>query len=168
MAASPRKRPKASPINFRGHTKSGAAFTELVLETFRLNARLLAAGDQLTKKIGITSARWQVLAALRRAPAPATVAAIARGMGLQRQSVQRTVDLLVAEGLAAFVDNPRHARAKLAILTAKGSLVLKRSHPLQVDWANKIAQGLGADDIAFCSELMRALRRRLGDRSTVA
>ena len=168
MAASPRKRPKASPINFRGHTKSGTAFTELVLETFRLNARLLAAGDRLTQKIGITSARWQVLAALRRAPAPATVAAIARNMGLQRQSVQRTVDLLVEEGLAAFADNPRHARAKLATLTSKGRATLKRSHPLQVEWANKTAQGLSADDIALCSELMRELRRRLGDRSTVA
>ena len=162
-----RKPSRVSSLTFRGHTKSGAAFTQLVLETFRLNARLIAAGDQLTKRIGITSARWQVLAALRRAPAPVTVAAMARSMGLQRQSVQRTVDLLVGEGLAAFVDNPRHVRAKLTVLTVKGRLILKKSHPLQVEWANKMAKGLSVDDLSLCSDMMRELRRRLGDRTTV-
>jgi DNA-binding MarR family transcriptional regulator len=164
MAASSRKAPATSRSRFRGHTKSGTAFTALVLETFRLNARLLAAGDQLTKSIGITSARWQVMAALRKAPAPVTVATLARQMGLQRQSVQRTVDLLVAEGLAGFADNPRHRRAKLAVLTPKGRTILKRSHPLQVEWANRVAKGIAADRLDLCAELLRELRRRLGDR----
>jgi DNA-binding MarR family transcriptional regulator len=164
MAVSSRQAPAASRSRLRGHTKSGTAFTALVLETFRLNARLLAAGDQLTKSIGITSARWQVMAALRKAPAPVTVATLARQMGLQRQSVQRTVDLLVAEGLAGFADNPRHRRAKLAVLTPKGRTVLKRSHPLQVEWANRVAKGIAADRLDLCAELLRELRRRLGDR----
>jgi DNA-binding MarR family transcriptional regulator len=167
MAASSRKAP-ATLRHFRGHSKSGAAFTALVLETFRLNARLLAAGDQLTKSVGLTSARWQVMAALRKAPVPVTVATLARQMGLQRQSVQRTVDLLVAERLAAFVDNPRHLRAKLAVLTQKGRTTLKRSHPLQVEWANRIAQGIATDRLDLCAELLRELRGRLGDRLIVS
>jgi len=168
MAASTRKESATLRSRFRGHSKSGAAFTALVLETFRLNARLLAAGDQLTKSIGITSARWQVMAALRKASAPVTVATLARNIGLQRQSVQRTVDLLVAEGLAEFIDNPNHLRAKLALLTSKGRATLKRSHPLQVEWSNRVAKGITADRIETCSELLRELRRRLGDRSTVS
>lgn len=36
------------------------------------------------------------------------VAAIARAMGLARQSVQRTADLLEAEGLVEYVENPAH------------------------------------------------------------
>jgi DNA-binding MarR family transcriptional regulator len=164
MAASSRKEPAALRSRFRGHTKSGAAFTALVLETFRLDARLLAAGDQLTKGVGLTSARWQVMAALRKAPEPVTVATLARQMGLQRQSVQRTVDVLVAERLAAFIDNPRHVRAKLAVLTPKGRATLKRSHPLQVEWSNRIAKGIAADQLERSAELMRELRRRLGDR----
>ena len=166
MAVSPRKAPSAARSTFRGHSKAGAAFTELVVETFRLNARLLAAGDQITKRIGITSARWQPSGRrCVKAPAPVTVAHIARSMGLQRQSVQRTIDLLVEEGLAEFVDNPRHRRAKLAGLTAKGRHMLKKSHPLQVEWANKIAKGVTPESLDQCAALLRELRRRLGDRS---
>jgi hypothetical protein len=40
------KRPK--------HTQGGATLTELVLELFRLNGRVLSAGDQLTKDIGLS------------------------------------------------------------------------------------------------------------------
>jgi hypothetical protein len=47
-------------------------------------------------------------------------AQIARHTGLTRQTVQRTVDLLAAEELVAFEDNPYHQRARLVRLTAKG------------------------------------------------
>src|SRR5947208_9580394 len=46
---------------------------------------------------------------------------IARQMGLTRQSVQRTVDLLAADGLVAFADNQHHRRAKLVDFTPRGS-----------------------------------------------
>jgi len=65
-------------------TKAGNAFTELILETFRFNGRLLAAGDRLTKPFK-PSARWQVLGAIEQKPLP--VAQIAHNMGLARQSV---------------------------------------------------------------------------------
>ena len=38
--------------------------TDLVLEVFRLNGRMIASGDSLVAKIGLTSARWQVLGAI--------------------------------------------------------------------------------------------------------
>jgi hypothetical protein len=46
------------------HTPAGKTFTDLVLEVFRLNGRLLAAGERLTKPHGLTSARgrfWERL-----------------------------------------------------------------------------------------------------------
>ena len=49
-------------------------------------------GNRLGAGAGLTSARWQVLAALALAGRPLTVAQIARTMGLSRQSVQRLVD----------------------------------------------------------------------------
>jgi len=66
-------------------TKAGNAFTELILETFRFNGRLLAAGDRLTRPFKLSSARWQVLGAIEQKPLP--VAQIAHNMGLARQSV---------------------------------------------------------------------------------
>jgi len=42
--------------------------TNLILEIFRVNGLLLAAGDRLTRDLGLTSARWQVLGALAEGP----------------------------------------------------------------------------------------------------
>ena len=70
----------------------GEALTDLVLAVFRLNGRLLAAGDHLVSDLGLTSARWQVLGAIALAPSPQPVAWLARSMGLNRQGVQRIVN----------------------------------------------------------------------------
>ncbi len=79
--------------------------------------------------VGQTSARWQVMGVVDHESL--TVAAVARQMGLRRQSVQRTADLLVADGIAEYVDNPADKRARLLTLTATGrrSLrVIERAH----------------------------------------
>src|SRR3712207_432709 len=99
-------------------TPTADALTELILEVFRVNGDLLAAGGLLTAGTGQTSSRWQVLGALAGTAAP--VAAFARQMGLSRQSVQRTADLLVQEGLVEYAPNPARRRAKLVRLTARG------------------------------------------------
>ena len=69
----------------RQRTASGSALSLLILDVFRLNGRLLAAGDRMVEDLGLTSARWQVLGAVALAAAP--VAWIARNMGLTRQGV---------------------------------------------------------------------------------
>ena len=145
----------------QSHSKSGEAFTKLVLETFRLNGRFLVAGDRLTKGIGLTSARWQVLGTLRESDTPLTVAQIARNMGLQRQSVQRTVDVMCREGLLRMVDNPRHRRARLAVLTPKGWTVVRRATRLQIAWANEISDGIDPAGIEAAYGMLHKLRKRL-------
>src|SRR5262249_55389630 len=77
-------------------TPEGELATEVILNTFRVNGLLLAAGDELTAAAGLTAARWQVLGALALAERPLTVPQIARRMGLTRQSVHATVGRLVA------------------------------------------------------------------------
>ena len=91
---------------------------DLVLTIFWLNGFFLDAADRLTAGSGLTTARWQVLGAVLHEPL--TVAAIARDMGLARQSVQRTANLLVEEGLCEYVPNPAHRRAKLLSATDHG------------------------------------------------
>ena len=63
------------------HTPEGAGLTDLILEVFKLNGRLLTAGDQLVSSLGLTSARWQVLGAIALSGVPQPVANIARNMG---------------------------------------------------------------------------------------
>ncbi len=54
------------------------AWTGLVIEVFRMNGDLLAAGDALVGDLGLTSARWQVLGAIALFARAAAVAHIAR------------------------------------------------------------------------------------------
>ena len=96
-------------------TPSGAAVRELIVAVFRLNGRLLVAGDRLVASLGLTSARWQVLGAIALSPAPEPVARLARNMGLNRQGVQRIVGELVAEDFVELKDNPHHRSAKLVV-----------------------------------------------------
>ncbi|RAI44044.1 MarR family winged helix-turn-helix transcriptional regulator [Rhodoplanes roseus] len=147
-------------------TTEGDALTALMLETFRLNGRLLAGGDRLVAPIGLTSARWQVLGAIAMAGRGAPVAHIARDMGLTRQSVQRVVDVMVAEGLVGFADNPHHRRAKLVGLTARGRAAYDAAILRHVGWSNALAEGLladgvTADDIVGATAVMRTLLARL-------
>jgi DNA-binding MarR family transcriptional regulator len=152
------------PVRNAAFTAGGDAFSDLNVETFRLNGRLLMAGDRLTEGLGLTSARWQVMGTLRSA-GQNTVSHIARNMGLQRQSVQRTVDLLEQEGLVKLVNNPRHRRARLVALTPKGWTVIRKVVRLQAKWANEIADGIDAREIAAAAATMRKLRARLGGRN---
>ncbi len=141
------------------HSAEGAGLTDLILETFRLNGRLLAAGDRLIGDLGLSSARWQVMGAIEAAPLP--VAQIARNMGLTRQAVQRLANVLADEGRLEFAENPNHRRAKLVRLTAGGRAVLEDVHRRQVEWSNRLAAGLTVEAIEEALTVVRSLRERL-------
>jgi DNA-binding MarR family transcriptional regulator len=143
----------------------GAIFSELVLEVFRLNGRLLAAGDTITRDLGVTSARWQVLGALDIANRPLTVPQIARSMGVTRQGVQRIADLLADQGLVEMVDNPDHQRAKLLRLTSRGRAILDRIMQRQRTWAARIARAADAAELRTTLSVLRTLRGRLEEDS---
>jgi DNA-binding MarR family transcriptional regulator len=142
-------------------TPAGAAVTELILDVFRLNGRLLAAGDRLVADVGLTSARWQVLGAIALAATPSPVARLARGMGLTRQGVQRIVNELAAEGLVELVPNPHHRRAQLVLLTEAGRNAYQAASERQVPWVNRLAEGLDEPELTAARRVLRALIQRL-------
>ena len=134
-------------------------FTQLILETFRFNGRLLAAGDQLTKELGLTSALWQVLGTIDEEPLP--VAQIARNMGLTRQSVRRTAYVLKNKGFVEFHDNPNHQRAKLVKLTKQGRSVLEQVTRLQIDWSDRVSKGIDEKKLKAAIQTINDLLERL-------
>ena len=150
---------QATQNGTRNYSPSGQAVTELILATFQLNGRLLAAGDKLAQDLGLSSARWQVMGALAAGPLPA--AQIARKMGLARQSVQRIVDILAEEQVVEFAENPYHQRAKLVGLTPHGSTLYHKVMQRQMQWANQLAQGLSAKELNVAVQLLEAVRQRL-------
>ncbi len=143
------------------HTLAGAVLTELMLEIFRLNGRLLATGDRLVEDLGLTSARWQVLGAIHFAGEPQTVSWLARSMGLTRQAVQRVVNELEAEGLVTFVTNPAHRRAQHVVLSKAGHTAYRQADRRQIPWVNALASGLTHDEIERARDFLTGIRTRL-------
>ena len=143
------------------HTPSGEAVTNLILEVFRLNGRLLVAGDRLVAKLDLTSARWQVLGAIAYSGTPQPVAWLARSMGLNRQGVQRIVNELRTGGFVELKPNPNHRRAHLVVLTRRGKSVFEAAQRLQEPWVNSLADGLSIKDIATAKRIAESLRERL-------
>jgi DNA-binding MarR family transcriptional regulator len=131
---------------------AGDSFSALAIRVLRLGALLTEAGDALAEPAGQTSARWQVLAAIE--DAPASVAQVARALGLARQSVQRVADLLEREGMAAYDDNPEHLRAKLLCLTPRGRSVLRTIQDAQRVWADELGAHIGEADLRHASEVL--------------
>jgi DNA-binding MarR family transcriptional regulator len=78
-------------------------------------------------------------------------------MGLRRQSVQQTADALVADGLALFVENPRHRRAKLLEPTADGRSSLAGVERAHAEWADALAAQLQPSQIEAATAALRAL-----------
>ena len=143
------------------HTPAGQALTGLILAIFRLNGRLLLAGDRLVAGLELTSARWQVLGAIALAERPQPVAWLARNMGLNRQGVQRIVNEIRDEGLLELQPNPHHRRAHLVVLTKRGKETFEAATKLQVPWVNTLADGVSLKDLATTQRVVAELCERL-------
>lgn len=149
----------------RNHSDGpGEAVTRLVLDLFRVNNRLLAAGDRLVAELGLTSARWQILGAIVAADFPQPVAWLARNLGANRQNVQRVVNDLAREGWVSFAANPHHRRAQLVVLTEAGRAVFAAAMERQGPWAANLAEGLTVAEIETTHRVLLALRAKLSAR----
>ena len=132
-----------------------------MLDLFRISSLLLTVGDRLVARLGLTSARWQILGAITSAERPQPVAWLARDLGANRQNVQRIVNDLHKDGLVAFEVNPHHRRAQLVVLTEKGRRTFEAAMELQAPWVNDLSDGLAVKDMETVHRVIIALRRKL-------
>jgi DNA-binding MarR family transcriptional regulator len=86
-------------------------------------------------------------------------------MGITRQSVQRIADLLVEQGLAEYLPNPAHRRAKLLRPTQDGYDAVRRIDPGHAALAKRLADELGSDELG---SMLHALTRLSAALDTVA
>lgn len=131
----------------------------LALTTFKLNGQFLELAEQMARPAGLTAAWWQVLGAVLSHPQP--VAGIARDMGITRQSVQRIADRLVAEGLAEYLDNPAHRRAKLLQPTPAARSAVAGIGPAHAAHAHTLVRAAGADELQRALDIMIDLSKAL-------
>ncbi|TCC53228.1 MarR family transcriptional regulator [Kribbella capetownensis] len=155
MTVPPRKEwPQPGPA-----TEGGVLVTDVILATFRLNARLMEAAQDLAAHGGLTAAWWQVLGGVL--DEPRSVAEVGRIMGVSRQGVQRIADLLVERGLAEYQPNPAHRRAKLLACTEAGYWAIRQIAVAQHPFAAQLSKDVALDDLRTTLDTMRTLITRL-------
>jgi DNA-binding MarR family transcriptional regulator len=125
---------------------------------FKVNGLIIRAGEGITNPIGQSSARWQVLG---RAYEPTTVAKMAQDIGHARQSVQRIADILAADGLVSYQDNPTDRRARFVELTSDGAEVLAEIYERQVEWSLRIMQQLSPMQLVQIANKLEAIAQVL-------
>lgn len=145
----------------RAHTAEGAAITDLVLGIFRTNGTLMRSGDGMMRDLGVSSARWQVMGAIK--DRPRTVAQIARFFESTRQGVLWVVTALVKDGLVELIDNPDHKRAKLVQFTDRGREVNEEIERRQIAWANQLGARFSLAEIRNATEVLKRLSNSVSD-----
>jgi DNA-binding MarR family transcriptional regulator len=130
------------------------AWTKFALSIFKVNGLIMRAGDGITRSIGQSSARWQVLG---RAFEPQTVADMARDIGHARQGVQRIADVLAEEGLIVYKDHPTDRRTKLLELTPRGTEVLSAIYVRQLEWSQRVTAKIDSKHLVAVADALEAI-----------
>lgn len=148
-------------MNTEPRTPGGDALTDIIVRTFHLNGAFLRAAEHISRPQGLTPSWWQVLGGVL--DQPRSVADIAREMGMARQSVQRTADLLVDKGLAEYLPNPAHARAKLVRPSEAGWAAIRGMGAAQHAFTNRVAAQFTDAELRTTAEVMRRLGMALAE-----
>ena len=135
-------------------------FLDLVLTLFRLNGLLIAEGDAMTKDLGLTHARWKVIGAIALSNAGLTVPGIARVLGQSRQAVQRITDVMVADGILVYTDNPKHKRSALVTLSEQGQDTYTLLREVQDPWAIENTEDIPIEELETTLRLIRRLIKK--------
>ncbi len=135
------------------------AFQDVLLALFRLHGQVLHAADVMSADAGLSGARWQVMKVIGRRPM--TVSQVARRLGLQRQSVQRTADSLCEQGLAEVLPNVDHLRAGLLGLSADGRRTLGTLQERQRAWLGRCLRGASRAELDAVAASLAGLADRV-------
>jgi len=135
------------------------AFQDVLLGLFQLHGHVLDAADVMSGGFGLTGARWQVMKVAARQSL--TVSQTARRLGLKRQSVQRTVDQLAAQGIVELRPNVDHQRAGLVVLSDEGRRVLAALESRQQAWLARCLRGVTRGELERLAGSLAALARRV-------
>jgi len=131
-------------------------------EVFDVLGPLYRRGVRAVEQDGMPVGVRAVLDALS-ACGPTTVPALARGLALSRQFVQRSVNEAAAHAWVRTRANPAHRRSVLVELTGDGERILAAMRSRERDALTDLAADLDPADVDACLRVLRALAERLVD-----
>lgn len=138
-------------------SSEAVAMYELIFELQKTYAEMMRFTDNIARSLGTTGPRILTLSVV--APGPATVSDIARRMDSSRQNIQRTTDALVENGLAEYIPNPNHRRAKLVQLTDSGSKAMREWARVGGQGVQKLAANVAKKRLVSAARTLNQIRR---------
>jgi DNA-binding MarR family transcriptional regulator len=147
-------------------TASGksAAVADLMLEVAQFFFRIRAIGQKTGLVTGWGGGAFGFMRSLALL-GPLTVPQIAETRPTSRQRMQRLADELAADGLVAFVDNPKHRRSKLVQLTPKGETRYREWNTRFLTIGSAMGADLSEADIRKTTEVVRRLSEDMKAKS---
>lgn len=137
---------------------------KLVGELLRASARVEASRNTLLGGFDMTGPRVRLMKMVRRRRRePRTVSQLARAIGVSRQTLQETVNDLVAAGFVNLESNAFHRRAPIVVLTAGGDACLDQLLLVEQRWIADLTRGFDEQLLAQTEWVLRCLRERLMD-----
>lgn len=134
----------------------------LFLLAFQILKRQEVRSDRLLKPLGISVAAWRALLIVDRLQ-PCTMNELARMSAVERTTLTRTVDQLVAEGLAERSTPPDDRRRVQVSLTPRGAEVLDTGKQLVYADQHRAAEGLEDADLRQTARTLEGMVARLVD-----
>lgn len=121
-------------------------------------AQALAADlESAMADVGLSRAKYGVLAQLARAGAPLPLGALASGQGCVRSNMTQLMDRLEADGLVRRVDDAADRRCVRAALTPRGEERWAQGRRQLARFAARFAAPLAADDRAALERVLRSV-----------
>ena len=135
-------------------------------DRLRLWIRLLRASrtieaelrERLKKEFNTTLPRFDVMAALYRAPEGMLMSDLSRFLLVSNGNVTGIVDRLVSEGLVARARRNGDRRTSMVRLTEEGTRTFARIATAHESWINELLGHVGEDDARRLSGMLTAFR----------
>ena len=114
--------------------------------------------DRLKSAFDTTLPRFDVMAALDRAPDGMMMSELSRFLLVSNGNVTGIVDRLVADGLVARAERDGDRRAFIVRLTENGRQAFARMAAAHAQWIDELLAGVSLEDARITAETLAAFR----------
>jgi len=128
----------------------------VLTECLTLGFRVRALGQRTGLVTPWGGGVWGLMRSLKIG-GPQTVPALARARPVARQRIQKIADVLVADGLAEFIDNPHHRRSRLLRLTPRGEREFGKLDRVAQETAAVLAANIPKADLLVAARVLASM-----------
>jgi MarR family transcriptional regulator, transcriptional regulator for hemolysin len=117
--------------------------------------------DKRLKPLGLSQAKWRVLAHLSLSEKPLNQTELAKRLGVEGPTLVGLLDRLAKDDWIERVDDNADRRSKAVHLTAKAKVALKKIHATADQLCDELLINAPKDKVATCIEVLKFITSSL-------